>query len=222
MRRRHRSGRYVPHFRGPSAIDKMVRSPGKTNPSRPAAADPPGLVERCGCRPRRRRRRGSAGGPCPSARRVSIFSAPLISVPPRASRPSRSSAAWRSAASIRSPRSAGTSTSLVLKRAASAPLSLPLALASSSAARPTPIQAPRPGARARTSGATWPSGDEREPDQLVARRRAPGEDAGPLGNVRSSSGRCRSLRLIPRIPHRRPPRISALGARPRTSGRGRP
>ena len=81
--------------------------------------------------------------------------------------------AWRSAASIRSPRSAGTSTSPVLKARASAPLSLPLALASSSALRPTPIQAPRPGARARTSGATWPSGTEGEPDQLLSRRRPP-------------------------------------------------
>src|SRR5690606_32279590 len=40
----------------------------------------------------------------------------------------------------------------------SAPFSFPLEFASSRAARPTAIQAPRPGARARTSGATWPSG----------------------------------------------------------------
>src|SRR5688500_9213473 len=41
---------------------------------------------------------------------------------------------------------------------ASSPLSLPLALAASSSARPTEIHAPRPGALARTSGPTWPSG----------------------------------------------------------------
>src|SRR5687768_17266995 len=59
---------------------------------------------------------------------------------------------------MRSPRSAGTRTSSALKARFNAPLSLPLALAASSSARPTPIQAPRPGARARTSGATSPSG----------------------------------------------------------------
>src|SRR5918993_436413 len=59
---------------------------------------------------------------------------------------------------MRSPRSAGTRTSSALKARFNAPLSLPLAFASSSSARDTPIQAPRPGARARTSGATSPSG----------------------------------------------------------------
>src|SRR5512139_2223732 len=59
---------------------------------------------------------------------------------------------------MRSPRSAGTSTEAVLKARERAPFSLPLALASSSAFRPTPIQAPRPGALVRTSGATCPSG----------------------------------------------------------------
>src|SRR3954463_5323976 len=72
--------------------------------------------------------------------------------------PRRSSAVCRSACSVRSPRSAGTLRSLVLNARWSAALSLPLALASSSSARPTPIHAPRPGARARTSGATVPSG----------------------------------------------------------------
>jgi hypothetical protein len=59
---------------------------------------------------------------------------------------------------VRSPRSAGTFTSRVLNARERAPLSLPLAFASSSSARLTPIQAPRPAARARTSGATVPSG----------------------------------------------------------------
>src|SRR5918993_537804 len=59
---------------------------------------------------------------------------------------------------MRSPRSAGTRTSSALKARFKAPLSLPLAFASSSSARDTPVHAPRPGARARTSGATSPSG----------------------------------------------------------------
>ena len=71
--------------------------------------------------------------------------------------------------------------SLVLNARWRAGLSLPLALASSSASRPTPIQAPRPGARARTSGATLAVGPEREADQLVLGALAAGEDAGPLG-----------------------------------------
>src|SRR5690242_20837172 len=95
----------------------------------------------------------------PARAAASTRSAPLTSLPERASIPSRSSAVWRSAASVRAPRSAGTATSLVLKARRSATLSLPLALASSSSARVTPIHAPRPGARARTSGATSPSGE---------------------------------------------------------------
>src|SRR4051812_16718864 len=79
-------------------------------------------------------------------------------LPERASIPRRSSAAWRSAWLVRSPRSAGTVRSLVLNARWSAALSLPFTLASSSSTRPTPIHAPRPGARARTSGATVPSG----------------------------------------------------------------
>src|SRR6185295_12108036 len=71
------------------------------------------------------------------------------------------------------PRSAGTRTSLVLNVRCRALLSLPLALAVSSSARATPIQAPRPGARARTSGATSPSGDSasRISSAFVALRR---------------------------------------------------
>ena len=99
--------------------------------------------------------------------------------------------------SVRSPRSAGTLTSLVLNARCSAAFSLPLALASSSSARATPIHAPRPGARARTSGATVAVGPEREPDQLVLRALAASEDAGPLRDVRSSLCLLSDERLIP-------------------------
>src|SRR5690349_432519 len=94
----------------------------------------------------------------PERAAASTFSDPLMRLPARASIPRRSSTVWRSAFSTRSPKSAGTSTSLVLKARWRAALSFPLELASSSSALPTPIHAPRPGARARTSGATDPSG----------------------------------------------------------------
>ena len=51
----------------------------RRRPARPGRA--------CGGRPRRRRRHGSADGPCPARAAGSTRSAPLIRVPPRASRP---------------------------------------------------------------------------------------------------------------------------------------
>src|SRR5690349_3790387 len=95
----------------------------------------------------------------PARAAASTLSAPLMRLPARASMPRRSSAVLRSACSMRSPRLAGTRTSLVLKARWSTAFSFPLALAASSSARATPTHAPRPGARARTSGATSPSGD---------------------------------------------------------------
>ena len=82
-----------------------------------------------------------------------------------------------------------------------------------------------PGAAARSAGAnvgcTLAVGAEREPDQLVARSLAAGEDARPLGDVRirirsSASGLIREDSASAAS--------SALGAapRPRTSARGRP
>src|SRR5579864_4399362 len=94
----------------------------------------------------------------PERAAASTFSVPLMRLPARASIPSLSSAVWRRAASVSSPRSAGTLRAWVLKARWRAGLSLPLALAASSSSREMPIQAPRPGARARTSGATMPSG----------------------------------------------------------------
>ena len=101
----------------------------------------------------------------------------------------------------------GRSTSLVLNARCSAPLSLPLALAASSSARSTPIHAPRPGARARTSGATCRRGRA----QAGSARPWP-----PLRRVRTQvrSGTCALTSssvsaevVIGRIPQRRPPRL---------------
>ena len=83
-----------------------------------------------------------------------------------------------------------------------------------------------PGAAARSAGADvgrdLAVGPEREPDQLVPRALAAGEDARPLRDVRLPALLALAV-LIPRIPHRRPPRSWRLGRlRPRTSGRGRP
>ena len=90
-----------------------------------------------------------------------------------------------SAASIRCAEIGGNCHVVGLERPGSAALSLPLACAASSAARSTPIQAPRPGARARTSGATSPSGPSA---RRISSSRGAGarsaEDAGPLGTRR--------------------------------------
>ena len=128
-------------------------SPGAPRRRRPAR---PGRAA-CG-RPRRHRRRGSADATLPCRAAVSTRSAPLISVPPRP--PGRAGRAPAGAApvSIRSPRSAGTSSVAGLEGAGQRALQLALGIGLVERARPTPIQAPRPGARARTSGATWPSG----------------------------------------------------------------
>src|SRR6478672_7990096 len=122
-------------------------------------------------------------------------SKPLIRLPARASIPSRSSACLRSAASVRSPRSVGTRTSFVLKARKRAAFSFPLALAESSSERVTPIQAPRPGARARTSGATSPSGESasRISSSLVPLRRV---------RMHVRSGTCGSLSASARLSFR--------------------
>ena len=104
---------------------------------------------------------GAGGGFDPSA--------PLMSLPARASMPSRSSADWRSAASIRSPRSAGTATSLVLNARGERALELALGVGCIELGA---VDAD-PGAAARRPGADvgrdLAVGAEREPDQLVLR-----------------------------------------------------
>src|SRR6218665_3860513 len=79
---------------------------------------------------------------------------PVSRRPARCSSPSRSVNARTSAASVRSARSSGMESGAPLKARASAPFSLPFAIAISRSARLTPIHAPRPGARASTSGST--------------------------------------------------------------------
>src|SRR6478609_5706485 len=140
----------------------------------------------------------------PARAAVSMRSEPLMRLPARASMPSRSRAVWRSACSVRSPRSAGISTALVLNARWSPALSLPLALASSSSVRVTPIHAPRPGARARTSGATVPSGPRasRISSSLVPLRRErthvrSGTCGSPSTSARSSLGFVRNRVLLP-------------------------
>ena len=128
--------------------------PPRTRRRRPAR---PGRER--GCRPRRHPPRGSAGGPCPARAAVSIRSEPLMRLPARASIPRRSSAAWRSACPVRSPRSAGTVDVVGLERALERGLEFALGIGRVELGAATPIHAPRPGARARTSGATSPSGD---------------------------------------------------------------
>src|SRR5438067_1634134 len=102
---------------------------------------------------------------------------------------------------MRSPRSAGTCTSLVLNARCSAPLSLPLASAASSSARLTAIQAPRPGARARTSGATMPSGPSasRISSSLVPLRRVRTHvrsgTCGSFSSVTASPASLRGFRI---------------------------
>ena len=180
----------------------------------------------------------SSSATSPRRAAASILSEPMIRLPGAASSPSRSSAAWRSAASIRSPRSSGTESSPVLNARASAPFSLPLACAASSAARSTPIQAPRPGRPGAHVGRDLAVRAEREADQLVACRGAPGEDAVALGRVlrrrpaRSAPGRWRRRlasalrsgvrltrqRLIGRFPQPRPPRPGVLVLEPVGAG----
>ena len=190
----------------------------------PPSADPPGLVELAAAV------LAGVGGVeqqvdlARAARRFRPASAPLIRVARRAPR----ARAGRAPPGAAPPRSArrdrrGRRASPVLKARASAPFSLPLALAASSAARSTPIQAPRPGARARTSGATWPSGPSASRISCSRGAVPPREDAGALRRsspaAPSSSGPLGAH--CSRIPQLRPPAESAA-LRPRTSGRGRP
>src|SRR5690349_6766146 len=121
----------------------------------------------------------------PARAAFSMRSAPLMRLPERASMPRRSSVYWRSAASVRSPRSAGIVNACVLNARWSAALSFPFAFAASSSSRFTLIHAPRPGAFARTSGATVPSGPSAS---LIRSSRV------PLRRVRMQvrSGRCAS------------------------------
>src|SRR6185369_12563113 len=145
-------------FSRPNANDNIVRPSGNITP----CGAPPPTLQAWSIRLRPSSLASSAWTrrrTLPARAAASTLSAPLMRLPARASMPRRSSAVLRSACSIRSPRLVGTCTPLVLNARWRAGLSLPLALAASSSARETPIQAPRPGARARTSGATSPSGE---------------------------------------------------------------
>ena len=89
----------------------------------------------------------------------------------------------------------------------------------------------RPGAHVRSDLAVGP---ERQPDQAVAGALAAGEDAGPLGDVRSGLFNQAFAGLIWGIPQLRPPlwhpawqrrprlRTPARMRHPRTNGRARP
>ena len=183
--------------------------PPRGRPARPGRA--------CAGPPRWRRRRGAAARPAPRRAAASIFSAPRMRLPARASSPSRSSAACRSAASIRAPRSAGTATVAGLERAGQRALQLALGLGR---VERGPVDAD-PGAAARARGRARPARPRRP-------GRARGGSARPAPAVAPASG-CSSARaygfrlavVIGRFPHPRPPRLSAH-PRPRTSGRGRP
>src|SRR6185369_2125418 len=103
-----------------------------------------------------------------------------------------------------------------------------------------------PGAAAGSAGADvgcdFALRGEREPDQFLLRRLTASEDAGAFGFAplpftggagggptphsppacgRGGFSYARSG-IIPRVPHRRPPRLKASTLRPRTSGRGQP
>src|SRR6185312_3673878 len=149
-------------FSRPSAIDKIVRPSGNIIPWSCFPWPPPPTRHAWS-----RLRLPSAPASAAWSRRCtlperaafSMRSNPLMKLPTRASMPSRSSVFCRSSASIRSLRSAATWISLFLNACWRAALILLLALEASSSVRVTPIHAPRPAARARTSGATSPSGE---------------------------------------------------------------
>ena len=146
------------HILAPKAIDKIVRGSGKYQPrgppppTRQAWSSCPAAVF------------AGIGGvdqqvDLPARAAVSIRSEPLMRLPARASMPRRSSAAWRSACSVRSPRSGGTDVAGLecpLERALE--LALGVGGVELGAARRRSTRR-GPGARARTSGATSPSGE---------------------------------------------------------------
>ena len=209
-------------FSRPSAMDKIVRSSGNIIPCGLAAADPPGLVERAGVRPRRHRRHGSAAWTLPARAAVSTLSEPLMRLPARASMPRRSSAAWRSACLGALAEIGGDVDVVGLERALQRALELALGVGRVELGAADRRSRRRgPGARARTSGATSPSGPSASRISSSLRALAAGEDAGAFGDVRLGSATAAG-RHSEDSASAASSVLASRRLRPRTSARGRP